>query len=300
MIAKKFIAFPKQKKIKKIVRLFGHENDYTSVIQTNIFSDNENSQKLIMVKFIFSAFFVIFSIAFAIQPLQAQGWEFGGTLGAAFYRGDLDVNASNFVPQSRPMIGVFGRYELGDNWALRTDLNVARIFVSEKYFSDYQYRKTRGFSFGTNFLEMNLQLQWLPIRLWDKVSFYGIGGVGIVSFDPKPKFNLPNPYLRDNDPNLMRDKAANYSRTSIVIPLGSGMRIDLGNDWVFGTEMSMRKTFTDYLDGISHTANPKTNDYYFFMNLLLSKKFGGGGSGYGRRSWSSSYGRGGKVRCYRF
>lgn len=245
-------------------------------------------------------FFSIYllGVLLAASSLHAQGWEFGGALGAAFYKGDLDVNSKNFIRQSRPMLGLFGRYEFSEQWAFRTDLDIARIFVSEKYYSNSAYRKQRGFSVGTNFLEFNLQLQWLPIRIWDRISLYSIGGIGVVSFDPKPNFNLPNPYIREGDPNLQRDRAGNYVRTSIVIPLGTGMRIDVGNNWVIGTEMSMRKTFTDYIDGISHLASPKTKDYYFFMNILVSKKFDTGG---GRRGGGSrGYGYGGKVRCYHF
>lgn len=255
-----------------------------------------------MKKFTLAAMVSILFAAFSTNTTFAQGWEFGGTIGGAIYQGDLDVRLQNFIPQMRPMLGIFGRYEFSESWALRTDLNVARLFVNEKEHSLSSYRQTRGFSFSTDLLEFNLQLQWLPIRLWDRVSLYGIGGIGVTTFSPKPNFNLPNPYLIDSDPNLLRDQAGNYSRTSLVIPLGTGMRIDLNNDWVIGTEMSVRATLTDYLDGMSYVVSPKTNDRYYFINILISKKFGGGDSGLvgGKRGWSGSNGRNSKVRCYDF
>jgi hypothetical protein len=254
-----------------------------------------------MKKFTLPIIIVFFFSILSANTAFAQGWEFGGTIGGAVYRGDLDVNLRNFLPQMRPMIGIFGRYDLSEHWAFRTDLDVARVFVDEKEYSKSTYRQARGFSVNTNLFEINLQLQWLPIRLWDKVSFYTIGGVGFVGFNPKPNFNLPNPYVTENNPNLMRDRAGNYSRGSIVIPMGTGMRIDLNNDWVIGTEMSMRYAFTDYIDGMSYIVNSKTKDSYYFVNVLISKKFGGGdGLAGGRRGWSNSNGRGSKVRCYNF
>lgn len=260
-------------------------------------------KKLGMKKNTISAAFIILLYMMSTNATFAQGWEFGGTIGGASYNGDLDVGFKNFLPQMRPMLGIFGRYELSENWALRSDLAVARLFVDEKEYSQSSYRQVRGFSFKTNILEFNLQLQWLPIRLWDRVSLYGIGGIGVTSFSPEPNFNVPNPYIAESDPNYLRDRAGNYPRASLVIPIGTGMRIDLDNDWVIGTELSMKTTFTDYLDGMSYVVSPKSNDLYYFVNILISKKFGGGGDsglvGGGRRSWSGSNGKN-KVRCYNF
>ena len=64
---------------------------------------------------------------------------------------------------------------------------------------------------------------------------------------------------------------------TFAIPFGVGVKFILGRNWNLGTEFVARKTFTDYLDGISKgnmggksTGNPLDDDWYYYTGISIS------------------------------
>ena len=57
-------------------------------------------------------------------------------------------------------------------------------------------------------------------------------------------------------------------------PVGFGAKVQFGDHLSVGLDFGVRLTFSDYLDGVSRIANPKSKDYYGFGNLTLSYCFG--------------------------
>ena len=216
--------------------------------------------------------------------VKAQNIEAGFFLGTAFYNGDIDVNLGNVFPQMRPAIGVFGRYHLNPTFALRAQVYVGKLFADEKNYGTSAFRSSRGFSFSSPVTEVSAVLEANLINLdrnfaFDRndpfLSFYGFGGVGGAFFDPITNFNEPNPIIDD----VSIDKFAVYPKSSVVLIGGGGAKVKLTNELTLGLEVGVRKTFTDYLDGISLLVGPKAKDYYFFSGATISWSFGGGNGG---------------------
>jgi opacity protein-like surface antigen len=101
-----------------------------------------------------------------------------------------------------------------------------------------------------------------------------------------------------------------YNLTQFSIPFGAGIKLQLDDNWQIGIEVGLRKTFTDYLDDVSNNyvdynsllsakgskavelayrgdevlngtayptdgtqrGNPKTNDWYYFSGIRISKQ----------------------------
>jgi outer membrane protein OmpA-like peptidoglycan-associated protein len=60
------------------------------------------------------------------------------------------------------------------------------------------------------------------------------------------------------------------------MPVGFGIKYDISEKMRFYAETGLRWVFSDYLDGISKSANPKQNDTYSYLALGLTFKLGAG------------------------
>jgi hypothetical protein len=213
---------------------------------------------------------LLFSLA--VLPAFSQNTEVGLVFGGTTYQGDIAINTATFLPQMRPMGGIFYRYHLNNRWALRGQFSVAQLYANEKRYpvpSSDNFRQIRGVSFTTTLAELAV----LPeFRLFStqNLDFYAFGGLSGFYFDPKADYNDPNPIIGDK--NL--DKGANYSRLSWAIPVGGGVRWFVKDQTSIGFELSGRKAGTDYMDGLSLSASPTVKDYYFFANFTASTFFG--------------------------
>lgn len=217
-------------------------------------------------------FFLFFS-----NLVFSQNYEIGLTLGSTLYNGDIDVVAKNMGSAMRPTIGILGKYRLSDNVLLRGQVLRGKLSASEKNHPE-AWRQERGFAFVGNLTEISAMLEW---ELINKGRFTGFafGGVGATFFNPKTDFNTPSKFVADVNPDLN----TNYKKITPAIPLGFGVKYALPKDFYLSAEVGYRVTFTDYLDGISKTANPDKRDSYYYTGLTLTKAFGGGKSGANRQ-----------------
>ena len=218
----------------------------------------------------------------SINAAVAQNGEVGLMLGGTAYRGDIEVRPNTVVQQARPFAGGFYRYHSSDSWAFRGQLIFGQLFADEKRFavpSVDNWRERRGVSFTTSIVELAFLPEWRFAHIGN-VDLYAFAGVSGFYFKPTVDYNEPNPIIGDK--NL--DKTADYSHFSAAIPMGGGIQWLINDRNAIGLEVSGRKTFTDYLDGLSLSANAKVKDYSFFMNLTFSTFVGNpqrGGRGRG-------------------
>jgi OmpA-OmpF porin, OOP family len=230
---------------------------------------------------------LVFSLLtfFSVSTSFSQNAEIGLVLGGTAYRGDIEVRPNTIFPQMRPVAGIFYRYHASNWWAFRGQLLFGQFSADEKRFpvaSVDNWREKRGVSFTTPFLELSIlpELRFLTIS---NVDFYAFGGVGGLYFNPNVNYNEPNPIIGDK--NL--DKNADFSKIAFVIPVGGGMQWFINEKTAIGLEVSGRKADTDYIDGLSLSANAKVKDYYFFVNATFSTMIGSpkrGNVGRGRRN----------------
>ena len=209
--------------------------------------------------------------------ISAQKLSFGLFAGISIYHGDVSERFSVAgMAAYRPSVGVFADYQLGDNFSLRASFLKGQISGDERIYNNKPWRKQRGFSFTSPITETAALLEWAFLRrkvgkyaraTGQSVSLYFIAGVGYAHTQPNVDFNEPNPFFED----VNIDKLAQYSRNHLVVPMGLGLKWQISHHKSLRVEAANRTTFTDYLDGISKTAQPKYRDWYLVPMVLFSQ-----------------------------
>jgi Domain of unknown function (DUF6089) len=187
-----------------------------------------------------------------------QKGEFGITLGAAHYFGDLNTRAG--LNRPKPAVGVFFRKQFGNYVAARLNAHYAQVGYSDTY-SKNDYQKTRNLSFNSNIWELTLQgdfnfFRFIPGTKEYAFTPYVTVGIGAFSYDPYAYLNGEKQYLRTlgTEGQLTGYKGRKqYSPTGICIPIGVGLKFNLSEKINFTMEVTQRLTNTDYLDDVSTT-----------------------------------------------
>jgi outer membrane protein OmpA-like peptidoglycan-associated protein len=146
-------------------------------------------------------------------------------------------------------------------------------------FSDDDEFLRRNFSFDGSLVEAGLQLVWEPFahRRYPQeggykniVSPYVFAGAGLSFFNQETSYGSPG--IDGFQERIITDINADESPT-INLPMGGGIRFDLSNSTSLGVEVGVRKTFTDYLDGVAVSANPDKDDWYVLGGITLSYRW---------------------------
>ncbi|MFN4145244.1 MAG: DUF6089 family protein [Runella sp.] len=228
-------------------------------------------------------YFVIFFTS-RIQAQQVQPrWEVGAGIGLSGYLGDL--NKSDFFSKEPKFSGgLFGRYHLNRNWALRGGLTFGQLSGNDANFDD---RRVRGFKTRSPLTDLSAIVEYdflgkkrfkydstaFQVKFKRQLSPYLFTGMGLGFTNPKPDFTgTPNTPANFRQ-GAIADLATNYSKTNFVIPFGIGVRYDLTPNWVLGAEAGFRLAFTDYLDGVSQGANPGRDDRYKLSSISVAYRF---------------------------
>ena len=195
--------------------------------------------------------------------LNAQFLEFGGGLGLSNYTGDL--NRVPVVSKPKPALQAIYRMNFSEFVSLKFTGTVAKLagddtrsFDALGIARDYSFNHTileLGSSFEYHFLNyrsQGAQHKWSP--------FISLG----FAF---AKINNVDPTYED------------FNTFQTVIPMGVGAKFLIGKRLSLSVETVARKTFFDYLDGISdgdifvkdyQFGNPNDNDWYFYSGVSLT------------------------------
>jgi Domain of unknown function (DUF6089) len=209
--------------------------------------------------------YILFSLLFGFAPQLsfAQKWEFGGGIGGAVYKGDL---APTFNPlYTRPGGTVFVKYNTtyATAWRMQatyTGLKANAAGIPNPYISTvHPNRFSTPLFEATGGLEYNFYDYRDPLHKRQRGTPYLYGGLGIFWFRPSGTENVA------------------VSAIQPVIPFGFGYKYRLGKNLNFSAEFVARKTFTDYLDGVSNVDRRGwqhgfkfTNDWYAYLGINLS------------------------------
>ncbi|MEY4937728.1 MAG: hypothetical protein RIS64_4087 [Bacteroidota bacterium] len=215
---------------------------------------------------------ILFSLFCTLRPFssQAQRFEAGVHVGLNNFIGDL-TDRFNSVN-----IGFGGHFTYNPHHkiAVRMDL-MNQFFSGDDKLSHSTYRQGRGFSFSYSMQEISLMSE---LRPFDRNQFngttgngfqktfspYGFGGVGML-FRVSGKTQAPTEVLPAPFPEV------GDTKTSFpFLIMGGGLRWHLAPRYKLSGEMSGRYYFSDYIDGVSSNANPRSKDMAFFGNLTLS------------------------------
>ena len=208
-----------------------------------------------------------------------NGLEIGLLGGGMIYTGDTHCEKF-FFSKTNPAGGAYLRYNFSDVLSTRFNVIAGKISGND---ADYPNRShgDRNFSFTSNLLDANLMLEWEPLgkkryataNTFKRIlSPYFTAGAGFLFGKPVVNYNEANNVA--NAANIALDKA-NTKKTFFNVPFGAGIRYDLNRNWTLGLEGLFRVPFTDYLDGVSKSANPSKNDWYYtgMLNLGYRLKY---------------------------
>jgi hypothetical protein len=191
---------------------------------------------------------------------QVHEGEFGISLGAAHYFGDL--NPDYHINRPKPAIGLFFRKQFNEYVALRVAGHFAQVGYSDIYNTQNAFDLRRNLSFNSNIWELGIQgdfnfFKFIPGNGYHRSTPYLTLGVGIFSFDPYAYYQGQKIYLRElgteGQGTAAYPNRKPYSNIAAYIPLGVGYKYNINPKMNIGFEIVYRFTTTDYLDDVSKT-----------------------------------------------
>ncbi|MGA1545082.1 MAG: DUF6089 family protein [Saprospiraceae bacterium] len=209
-------------------------------------------------------------------------WEGGFFMGIGNYYGDLVTKPYPELKESKLGVGAFMRLNLDKEWGIRLMFTHGSISGSDENAIDPSLIENRNFSFQSNYSDIGLLLEWdlAGNRRYDEMGnfhsifspFLGIG-MGGTFFQPIPVFsNMPD---WEKNPEIAKDLEFAAPTWRISLPLSAGVKIDLSPAVSLSLEASATYPFSDYLDGISLSANPLNYDWLFNAGIGISVRFPG-------------------------
>jgi len=237
---------------------------------------------------------VVLILAILMLPIfsHAQKWkrqrvEYSFGLGATNFLGDLggrNQQGTDFIMDfeykaTRYAASLGYRYQLGKDWYVKGNLVYALVSGNDNLTQE-PARARRKLKFKSNVVELSAQLEYMLIKQksghlyrlrgvrgkkWFRFEVYLLGGIGGIWYDPQSERN--GKWFRLNPLNTegqgLPGGPKDYSGFTAVIPYGIGIRRNLSGgarsrhfgSWSLSLELTMRKTFSDYIDDVS-------TDYY--------------------------------------
>lgn len=181
---------------------------------------------------------------------KSQSLELGGFVGTAGYMGDL--NPLNPFLINKVAFGGHVKKHLDGYWSIKLNAMHGEIQGNDAD-SDNEYYKSRNLSFFSPITELSLQTEfnffnYIPSVSKRRYSPYLFAGIGVVSFNPKARYNnkvYELPELRTEG------QASEYKQLVLTIPYGAGVKYNFSGKWTLGAELGYRTAYTDYLDDVS-------------------------------------------------
>jgi opacity protein-like surface antigen len=218
-----------------------------------------------MMKRVILAGCIIFCISATRQTALAQGestvleGEFGLSLGAGHYFGDLNTRAN--INRPKLAVGAFFRKQFGNYIGLRVSGHFAQLGYSDTY-SKNEYQRRRNLSFNTNLWELALQgdfnfFKFVPGDLDRGFTPYVTIGAGLFNYDPYAYLRGEKHFLRplgtEGQGSTAYPDRKQYNSMAFCFPIGVGVKYNVTPKINIAFEISQRLTTTDYLDDVSTT-----------------------------------------------
>ncbi|MBN8578210.1 MAG: outer membrane beta-barrel protein [Cytophagales bacterium] len=169
--------------------------------------------------------------------------------GTATYFGELSNPGDYF--DAKPGLSAGMQYYLTPQLSIRSDLTFFTMEGTDAK-ADDAGRTSRNLSFKSNNLEFNVAGAFNLFPNGDRYyrrpyyNVYGFAGLGFLYFNPTAEYQGKKYALQP-----LNTEGADYSRFTLVIPYGIGVRFKAGPNFNVALEGGFRKVFTDYLDDVS-------------------------------------------------
>jgi len=179
---------------------------------------------------------------------SAQKVELGISAGLANYTGDIAPTL--VLAETKPMLGVFARFNLNHTWAFTA--SAARMRVSGTD-ANFDFNRYRNITFRTDITEISGVFEFNYFKygagvLDKRFTPYLYWGLGIALFNPQGLYNKEWYDLRDY--RTEGQKSA-YNQYTVIMPMGLGLKWMPSNKMSLEWQLGLRKAYTDYLDDVS-------------------------------------------------
>jgi hypothetical protein len=200
-----------------------------------------------MPKFLFP----LFVLSIAVFSVKAQTWEIGGTLGAAGYIGDF--NPANPVKFSGIAGGGFLKRNFNGYLSAKISYMYGMISGADSLSSNQQY-VNRNLSFGSSISELGLIgefnfIKYIPEIGENRFTPYIFAGIASTRYNPKTTYKGLDYELR----SLTTEGQSPYGNSTIAIPYGAGIKVNVSGAWNFIVDLGYRSTLTPYLDDVAYS-----------------------------------------------
>lgn len=214
-------------------------------------------------------FFLVAAITGFITTGYAQNVHLDFFTGIANYKGDLQYNPSSgkqiSFKQPNFAAGVGIEYELSNKLYARFGITLGKIGADDK---NQPGQQQRNLSFFSPIFDVALGAEYFIIDPYEHlVCPYVFAGVAYFHFNPytldaaRQKVYLKP--LSTEGEGFVAGRP-DYNLSQMAFPFGGGIKLSVSDDVRVGIELSLRKTFTDYLDDVSTT--------YADANILLANR----------------------------
>ncbi len=177
--------------------------------------------------------------------------------------GPLDLN----LAATRPSLMIGYRYQMNGSLFLRTNLTWG-ILKGDDANTEETYRSGRNLHFRSGFGELNgmleiyilqnargnlYRLRGVRGRSGLNMDLYVFGGIGVMYFNPKAEYQGQWVALQPigTEGQGLPGGGEKYSRFTFTVPYGVGIGKTIDRYWAVNLELTVRMTFTDYIDDVS-------------------------------------------------
>ena len=205
-----------------------------------------------------------------IQSIFLYGQhEIGLFGGFTIYQGDLVYNSLS-TEGSKLGGGVFYKNHFSKKLALKVAANYGQYSGADSNFPDGS--PTRDFSFDATYTDFSVGVEYLLLggtsnfgkfkRFFSPFVHLGLGGI------------YANPVAVAGGRTSLKEEDLEFGKFHFMIPVSGGLKVTATERLSIDIEFSARTPFSDYLDGISQSANPDKNDWYYLLGFNLGYKLG--------------------------
>lgn len=202
-------------------------------------------------------YFCLISCLTVATTIQGQYSELGASIGLSNYLGDLVPPQSYFLGTNLAG-GAFYQYHFTNRISAKGQVLLGKLSGDDRFSSYDSGRRQRNLSFESVLFETSLigQVYILPFHPRRKkrpVSPYVFAGVALFHYNPSTQYRGQDVFLQPlgTEGQGMEGYSEPYALWGLSIPMGAGIKFDLGKRWMLGFELGLRKTFTDYIDDVS-------------------------------------------------
>ncbi|MBE7174376.1 MAG: hypothetical protein INR73_27640 [Williamsia sp.] len=210
----------------------------------------------------------------------AEGGLSGGAMNCLTDLGGRHEQAKNSLSDvnwrtTQPCAGLFAAINYNGIVGLRAELAFGQVSAADSILKHYTAadngRYLRNLSFSSVIREVSLLAEWYPLGIFPSLDLslcpYLVAGAGIFDFNPQAVLNrtwVSLPALHTEGEGWMEyPERRPYKLTQLNVPVGGGVKYELGPLFTLRCEFIYRWLFTDYLDDVSTTyVNPARFDVH--------------------------------------